>query len=157
MNEWIFLHLLSVPPNSAFLLHLPPSLPSLALCQRSEPVVRGSRCHAPTRVRDTQLGRRGQGRAPPAQSCANEGPGCREALRLCRPWFNWSNEMQRILGEVRYHRPSRTKQGEGAYCWALWVRKRKRLLSRPEFVELFLVKDIREWCRKPRFWGSKRV
>lgn len=35
---------------------------------------------------------------------ANDQPGSWEAPGLCRPWSNWSNEMQLVLGEVKYRR-----------------------------------------------------
>lgn len=49
-----------------------------------------------------------EARALPA---ANDQPGSWEAPRLCRPWSNWSNEMQLVLGEVKYHRTRQHKAG----------------------------------------------
>lgn len=47
-------------------------------------------------------------RALPA---ANDRPGSWEAPGLCRPWSNWSNEMQLVLGEVKYRRTQQHKAG----------------------------------------------
>lgn len=47
---------------------------------------------------------------------------CCLAPRLHRPWSNWSNEMQLVLGQVRYWR---TEQDGRAYG-ALWVSPGKR-------------------------------
>lgn len=45
------------------------------------------------------------------ESCANEGPGGREARGSPRPCFNWSGEMRRSLREVRYHRTEKATAG----------------------------------------------
>lgn len=47
-------------------------------------------------------------RALPA---TNDQPGSWEAPGLCRPWSNWSNEMQLVLGEVKYRRTQQHKAG----------------------------------------------
>lgn len=89
----------------------PSCLYTLAFCQWSEP--EGSE--------EAELGfhpgsgtlcctRKDRTEPHQSQGYANERLCCM-APRLYRPWSNWSNEMQFVLGQVRYWRTEQDKAG----------------------------------------------
>lgn len=108
------------------------SPPALALCQRPEPGSEGAGLRF--RPGSGTLSWAGEDRAEPNQ----HRPALMKGLAAGRPPGYADHG---LIGLMRCSSSSarsgtagrsRTKQGGEAYCWALWVRKRKRLL-----VELF--------------------
>lgn len=126
---------ISVPPNS---VSSTTSLPVLALCQRSEPGSEG----AGVRLRPGSgtLSWAGEDRAEPHQHRAALMKGQAAGRPSGYADHGLIGLMRCSVSSARSGTTgrSRTKQGGEACCWALWVRKRKRLLSLSEFVELFL-------------------
>lgn len=111
----------------------PSCLSTLALCQWAEPEGSEEAASGFRPGSGTLCWPRKDGTEPhQTQGYANERL-CRMAARLYRPWSNWSNEMQLVLGQVRYWRTCRTKT-DGGSCRALWGGLRKRFHL---FAELF--------------------